>query len=167
MAAAVSEPVPSSSTYTGIPESMPRRYDDDYHRPAAAVYMIGIPGYAAPKPGYTMPAPGFTSLSGLRGPESCGGRSGGSGRTSNKSLTRLEIREALRGATADLAGDLTQEVRAKLELLIPPQASTTTMGASLHRLQANHLVGGLTNTLGGLRSRPMLTPAVIPRSPFV
>ena len=91
MAAAVSEPAASSSTYTGIPESMARRYDDDYHRPAAVLYMTGIPGYAAPETGYTMPAPGFTSLSGLRGPESCGGRSRGSGRASIKSLTRSEI----------------------------------------------------------------------------
>ena len=104
MATTVSEPVTSSSTYTGVPESMPRRYDDDYHRPAAAVYMTGIPGHAAPEPGYTMPASGFTSLSGLRGPESCGGRSRGSGRSINKSLTGSEIREALRGATADLVG---------------------------------------------------------------
>ena len=72
MATRVSEPVASSSTYTGVPEPMPRRYEDDYPRPAAAVYMTGIPGYAAPEPGYTMPAPGFTSLSGLCGPESCG-----------------------------------------------------------------------------------------------
>ena len=94
-ATAVSEPVASSSTYTGVPEPMPRRYEDGYHRPAAGVYMTGIPGYAAPEPGYTMPAPGFTSLSGLRGPESCAGKSRGSGRSSNRSLTRLEIREAL------------------------------------------------------------------------
>ena len=72
MATAVSEPVAFSSTYTGVPEPMPRRYVDGYHRPAAAVYMAGIPGYAAPELGHTMPAPGFTSLSGLRGPESCG-----------------------------------------------------------------------------------------------
>ena len=65
MATAVSEPVASSSTYTGAPEPMPRRYEDGYHRPAAGVYMTGIPGYAAPQPGYTMPAPGFTSLSSL------------------------------------------------------------------------------------------------------
>ena len=167
MATAVSEPVASSSTYTGVPEPMPRRYEDDYHRPAAAVYMTGIPGYAAAKPGYTMPAPGFTSLSGLRGPESCGGRSRGSGRSSNKSLTRSEIREALRGATSELVSDLTPKPRAKLEPLIPPQASPTTMGASPHCPQPNHLVAGLTNTLGGLRSRPMPTPAVIPSSPFV
>ena len=105
MATAVSEPVASSSTYTGIRESVPRRYDDDYHRPATGVYMTGIPGYSAPEIGYTMPAPGFTSLSGLLGPESCGGRSRGSGRSSNKSLTRTEIREGLRGATAQLVGD--------------------------------------------------------------
>ena len=148
MATVVGEPVASSSTYTGVPEPRPRHYEDDYHRPAAAVYMTGIPGYAAPKPGYTMPAPGFTSLSGLRGPESCGGRSRGSGRSSNKSLTRSEIREALRGGTSKIVGDLTQEIRAKLEPPIPPQASSTTMGVSPHRLQANHLVAGLTNTLG-------------------
>ena len=70
IATAVSEPVASSSTYTGIPESMPRRYDDDYHGPAAGVNMTGIPGYAAPDTGYTMPDPGFTSLSGVRGFES-------------------------------------------------------------------------------------------------
>ena len=167
MATAVSEPVASSSTYTGVPEPMRRRYEDDYHRPAAAVYMTRIPGYAAPEPGYTMPAPDFTSPSGLHGPESCGGRSIGSGRSSNESLTRSEIREALRGATSEIVGDLTQEIRAKLEPLIPPQASPTTMGGSPHRLQANHLVAGLRNTLGSLKSRPMPTPAVIPRSPFV
>ena len=84
MATAVSEPVASSSTYTGAPELMPRRYEDGYHRPAADVYVTGIPGYAAPEPGYTMRAPGFTSLSGLRGPESLGGRSRGSGRSSER-----------------------------------------------------------------------------------
>ena len=36
-ATAVSEPVASSSTYTGVPEPMPRRYEDRCHRPAAAV----------------------------------------------------------------------------------------------------------------------------------
>ena len=45
--------------------------------------------------------------------------------------------------------------------------SPTTVGVSPHRVQANHLVAGLTNTLGSLRSRPMPTPAAIPRSPFV
>ena len=74
----------------------------------------------------------------------------------------------LRGATSKIVGDLTQEIREKLEpLMIPPQASPTTVGVSPHRVQANHLVAGLTNTLGGLRSRPMPTPAAIPRSPFV
>ena len=111
MATAVSKPVASISTYTSAPEPMPRRYGDGYHRPASAVYMTGTPGYAAPEPGYTMPAPGFTSPSGLRGPESCGGRSSGSGRSSNRSLTRLEIREALRPATSEIVGDLTQEIR--------------------------------------------------------
>ena len=41
-------------------------------------------------------------------------------------------------------GNLTQEIRAKLEPLLPPQALPTTMGASPHRLQANHLVAGPT-----------------------
>ena len=95
MATAVSEPVAFSSTYTGIRESMLRRHADYYHRPATGVYMTGIPGCAAPETGSTMPAPGFTSLSGLQGPESCGGRSRGSGRSSNMSLTRSEIEEAL------------------------------------------------------------------------
>ena len=66
-----------------------------------------------------------------------------------------------------MVGDLTQEILAKLEPLIPPQASATTVGVSPHCLQTNHLVVGLTNTLGSLRSRPMLTAVVIPRSPFV
>ena len=167
MATAVSEPVASSSTHTGAPEPMPRRYENGFHRPAAGAYMTGIPGYAAPEPGYTMPAPGFTSLSGLRGLESLGGRTRGSGRSSNWSLTRAEIKEALGGATSELVGDLTQEIRANLEPLIPPQASPTLVGVSPHRVQANHLVAGLTNTLGSLRSRPMPTPAVIPRSPFI
>ena len=102
MATAVSEPVASSSTYTGAPVPMPRRYGDVYHRPAVGVHMTGIPGHAAPEPGYTMPEPRFTSLSGLCGPESLGGRSRGSGRSSNWSLTRSEIKEALRGATSEL-----------------------------------------------------------------
>ena len=74
----------------------------------------------------------------------------------------------LRGATSKIVGDLSQEIREKLEpLMIPPQASPTTVGMSPHRVQANHLAAGLTNTLGSLRSRPMPTPAAIPRSPFV
>ena len=130
MATAVSKPVASSSTYTGAPDPMPRRYEDVYHRPSAGVYMTEIPGFAAPEPGYTMPPPRFTSLSGLRGPESLGGRSRGSRRSSNRSLTRSEIKEALRGATSELVGDLTQEIRAKLEPLIPPQASPTIVEVS-------------------------------------
>ena len=53
MATAVSKPVACSSTYTGAPEPLPRRYEDVHHRCAAGVYMTGIPGYAAPEPGYT------------------------------------------------------------------------------------------------------------------
>ena len=135
--------------------SAPRWYAADYDHPLPATgAYVDVPGYA--------------TLSGLRrGPESRGSRSRGSGRSSNRSLTRLEIQEALRGATSELVVDLTQEIRAKLEPLIPPKASPTTVGMSPHRVQANHLVAGLTNTLGSLRSRPMPTPAAIPRSPFV
>ena len=146
-ATTASEPVASCS--------VPRWYAADYHHPLpATVAYVEVPGYA--------------TLSGLRrGPESCGSRSRGSGRSSNRSLTRSEINEALRGATSKLVGDLTQEIRAKLEPLIPPQVSPTIVGVSPHRVQANHLVAGLTNTLGSLRSRLMPTPAVIPRSPFI
>ena len=146
-ATSASEPVASSSA--------PRGYAADHHHPLPATgAYVDVPGYA--------------TLSGLgSGPESCGSRSRGSGRTSNRSLTRSEIKEALRGATSELVGDLTQEIRAKIEPLIPPQASPTIVGVSPHRVQANHLVAGLTNTLGSLRSRPMPTPAVIPRSAFI
>ena len=147
-ATTASEPVASSSA--------PRWYAADYHHPLpATVTYVDVPGYA----------PGFATLSGLRGEhESLGGRSRGSGRSSNRSLTRSEIN----GADSKIVGDLTQEIREKLEpLMIPPQASPTAVGVSPHRVQANHLVAGLTNTLGGLRSRPMPTPAAIPRSPFV
>ena len=133
----------------------PRWYAADYHHPLPATGAYGdVPGYA--------------TLSGLRrGPESCWGRSRGSGRSSNRSLTRSEINEVLRGATSKIVGDLTQEIREKLEPLIPPQASPTTVEMSPHRVQANHLVAGLTKTLGSLRSRPMPTPAAIPGSHFV
>ena len=146
-ATTTSEPVASNSA--------PRWYAADYHHPLPATgAYVDVPGYA--------------TLSGLRrGPESCGSRSRGSGRSSNRSLTRSEIKEALRGAASEIVVDLTQKIRAKLEPLIPPQASPTTVGMSPHRVQANHLVAGLTNTLGSLRSRPMPTPAAIPRSPFV
>ena len=146
-ATTTSQPVASTSA--------PRWYVADYHHPLPATgAYVDVPGYA--------------TLSGLRrGPESCGSRSRGSGRSSNRSLTRSEINEVLRGATSKVGGDLTQEIRHKLEPLIPPQASPTTVGMSPHRVQANHLAAGLTNTLGSLRSRPMPTPAVIPGSPFV
>ena len=151
-ATTASEPVASSSA--------PRWYAAEYPHPLPATgTYVDVPGYA----------PGYATLSGLRrGPESLGGRSRGSGRSSNRSLTRSEINEVLRGATSKIVGDLTQEIREKLEpLMIPPQASPTTVGMSPHRVQANHLAAGLTNTLGSLRSRPMPTPAAIPRSPFV
>ena len=147
-ATTASEPVTSSSA--------PRWYAADYHHPLPATgAYVDVPGYA--------------TLSGLRrGPESLGGRSRGSGRSSNRSLMRSEINEVLRGATSKIVGDLSQEIRDKLEpLMIPPQASPTIVGVSPHRVQANHLVAGLTNTLGSLRSRPMPTTAAIPRSPFV
>ena len=120
--------------------SAPRWYAADYHHPLRATgAYVDVPGYA--------------TLSGLRrGPDSCRSRSRGSGRFSNRSLMRSEIKDALRGATSELIGDLTQEIRAKLEPLIPPQASRIIVGVSPHRVQANHLVAGLTNTLGSLRS---------------
>ena len=143
-----SEPVASSSA--------PRWYAADYHHPLPAT-------------GAYVDAPGYATLSGLRrGAESLGGRIRGSGGSSNRSLTLSEINEVLPGATSKIVGDLTQEIREKLEpLMIPPQASPNTVGVSPHRVQANHLVAGLTNTLGSLRSRPMPSPAAIPRSPFV
>ena len=146
-ATTTSEPVASSSA--------PRWYAADYHHPLPATgAYVDVPGYA--------------TLSGLgRGPESCRSRSRGSGRFSNRSLTRSEIKEAPQGATSELVVHLTQEIWAKLEPLIPPQASPTTVGISPHRVQANHLVAGLTNTLGSLGSQPLPTPAAIPRSPFV
>ena len=151
-ATTASEPVASSSA--------PRWYAADYHHPLPTTgTYVDVPGYA----------PGYATLSGLRrGPESLGGRSRGWGRSSSRSLTRSEINEVLRGATSKIVRDLTQEIREKLEpLMIPPQASPTTVRMSPHRVQANHLAAGLTNTLGSLRSRLMPTPAAIPRSPFV
>ena len=148
---------PEATTTSGpvASSSAPRWYAADYHHPLPATgAYVDVPGYA--------------TLSGLRrGPESCRSRSRGSGRSSNRSLTRSEIKEAFQGGTSELVGHLTQEIRAKLEPLLPPQVSPTMGGISPDRVQANHLVAGLTNTLGSLRSRLMPTPAAIPRSPFV
>ena len=133
-----------------------RSYAADYHHPlpATGAYVADVPGYA--------------TLSGLRrGPESCGSRSRGLGRSSNRSLRRSETKEALRGTISELVDDLIQQIWAKLAPLIPPQASPTIVGVSPHEVQANYLVAGLTNTLGSLRNRPIPTPAVIPRSPFI
>ena len=146
-ATTASEPVASSS--------LARWYAADYHHhhplPATGAYMADVPGYAAYEPGYPMPAPGYAALSGLRillrGPESCGSRSRGWRGSSNRSLTGSELKVALRGVTADLVGDRTQEMREGLEPPIPPQGSPTTLRASPHRLQANNLVAGLSHTL--------------------
>ena len=74
-ATTTSEPVAFSSA--------PRWYAADYHHPLPATgAYVDVAGYA--------------TLSGLRrGPESCGSRSRGSGRSSNRCLTPSEIREAL------------------------------------------------------------------------
>ena len=82
-ATTASEPVASSSA--------PRWYAADHpHTLHATGTYMEVPGYA---PGC---APGYAPLSGLRrGPESLGGRSRGSGRSSNRSLTRSEINEVL------------------------------------------------------------------------
>ena len=148
-------PEATTTSEPGTSSYAPRWYAADYHHPLPAT-------------GAYVDAPGYATLSGLRrGPESCRSRGRGWGRSSNRSLTRSVINEVLRGATSKIVGDLTQEIPEKLEPLIPLQASPTTVGMSPHRVQANHLVAGLTNILGSLRSRPMSTPAVIPRSPFV
>ena len=112
-ATTASEPVATSSP--------PRWYAAEYPHPLPATgTYVDVPWYA----------PGYATLSGLRrGPESLGGRSRGSGRSSNRSLTRSEISEVLRGATSKIVGDLTQEIREKLEpLMIPPQASPISVG---------------------------------------
>ena len=78
-ATTASEPVATSSA--------PRWYAAEYPHPLPATgTYVDVPGYA----------PGYATLSGLRrGPESLGGRSRGSGRSSNRSLTRSEINEVL------------------------------------------------------------------------
>ena len=132
-------------------------------------------------PACTMPEPGFTSLSALRGPESCEGKRRVCERLSDRSLKRSEVNKTLTGGTADLVCDLTQEVRAMLEPLIPTQGSFMTIGASAHRVQSNHLVAGLTHALSGVRTlvmqthffalcipaSPVQTLAAISGSPFV
>ena len=87
LATAVSKPVASTSSYTGIHDPIPRRYAEDHHRPPTGVGPTFIPSFAAPETGYAMTAPGFTSHRGLQGPDSCWGSSRGSGRSSNKCLT--------------------------------------------------------------------------------
>ena len=114
-ATAVSKPVASSSTYSGVHEPAPIPYTEGYNKPPAPVVPTYIPGYAAPESGYIMPAPGFGSLSGLRRPESCGGRSRGSGRSSNRSMARSETTKALRSAAGELVADMTQEIRNNLK----------------------------------------------------
>ena len=96
-ATTASEPVASSSA--------PGWYAADHHHPlpATGAYVADVSGNAAYEPGYPMPAPGYATLSGLRrGPESCGGKSRASTGSSNRSLTRSELREPLCGATKDL-----------------------------------------------------------------
>ena len=160
MAHPVSEPMASGSSHVGIHEPAPCHEPAAFHRAPVGLCPATVPGY-------TMPDHGFTSRSGLRGPVSGGGRSRGSGRSTHRSLTPSEIKEALRGATADLVGDLTQEIRAKLEPLILPHGSRVTIGALPHRVQANHLVAGLTQSLAGVKSQRKPTSAAVPRSPFV
>ena len=87
-ATTASEPVATSSA--------PRWYaaENPHPLPATGTY-VDVPGYE----------PGYATLSGSRrGPESLGGRSRGSGRSSNRSLTRSEINEVLRGATSKNCG---------------------------------------------------------------
>ena len=108
-ATTASEPVATSSA--------PRWYAAEYPHPLPATgTYVDVPGYA----------PGYATLSGLRrGPESLGGRSRGSGRSSNRSLTRSEINEVLRGATSKIVGNLTQEIREKTGAPDDPAPSVT------------------------------------------
>ena len=77
------------------------------------------------------------------------------------------IKEALRSATGELVADMTQEMWNNLKPLLPAEGSPMTIAASPNQVQANHLVAGLTHTLGAMRSRPMPAPAAVRRSPFV
>ena len=65
---------------------------------------------------------------------------------------RSAIKEALCSATGELVADKMQEIRNKLQPLIPAKGSPMTIGASPQRVHANHLLAGLTHTLGGVRS---------------
>ena len=142
-----------------LPDSSPAPCPEPgaYHRAPVGVRPL-------PMPGYKMPEPRFTLLSGLRGPESCGGRRRGSERSSNRSLTRSKIKEALCSATSEPLAGITQEIRDKLKPLITPHGSPVTISGSPNRVQANHVVAGLTHTLGGLRSQPTPASATVPRS---
>ena len=68
--------------------------------------------------------------------------------------------------SGELVADLKEDIRDKLKPPIPPHASPVTIGASQHRVQANHLVAGLTHTLAGLRGRAMATPSAVSRAPL-
>ena len=70
----------------------------------------------------------------------------GSRRPSDSTLTRSEIKKALRSATGKLLSDMAQE-----KPLMPPEGSPMTIRASPQGVQANSLVAGLTHTLGGVR----------------
>ena len=126
MAHLVIQPVACGASYVDIHQPAP------CHEPRA---FHGAPVGLCPRTmaASTMLGHGFTSLRGVQGPESCGGRSRGSGRPSNMFLTSSEIKEALRGAGADAVCDLTQKIRAKLGPLIQPHGSHVTIGASPHR----------------------------------
>ena len=110
MAHPVSKSVASGSSYVAIHERTP------CHDPDA---FLGAPTGVCPPtmPAHTMAEHCFTSLSGLQGPTSCGGRKRVSQRSSHKFLARLEIRVALGGATAGPIVDLTQEIWATMEPL--------------------------------------------------
>ena len=80
---------------------------------------------------------------------------------------RSNVKKALCSATCELLADITQEIVDKLKPLMPSHGSAVAIGGSPHRVQANHVVAGLTHTLARVRSRPMPTPATFPGSHFV
>ena len=67
----------------------------------------------------------------------------------------------------DLTKDVTQDITARLEPLMCRARAALGMGASPHKIQANHLVAGVTHTLSDVRSQPTPTPAAAPQSVFV